>query len=137
MIRIRIETKLPTEMRYDTAGDYYQKNDRLHLEIARQEEEDYEFLIAIHELIEWYLAKKAGIKEFDITAHDVQFEKNRKAGVHGPHDEPGDAYNAPYRRQHRFAENIERLIAQELGVDWDSYNSRIITESNYNGGVEG
>ena len=35
---------------------------------------------------------------------------------------PGDNINAPYRREHFFATNIERLFAGELNVDWFEYD---------------
>ena len=84
--------------------------------------EDYEFLVAVHELIEQYLCKKRNIKEPDISAFDIEFEKNRQPGNE---DEPGDDPSAPYRKEHFFATSIERLIAAELGVDWQEYDKKI------------
>ena len=34
----------------------------------------------------------------------------------------GDNVNAPYRKEHFFATNLERLFASELGVDWFEYD---------------
>jgi hypothetical protein len=39
--------------------------------------------------------------------------------------EPGDDPRAPYHKQHVFAENIERLLAAELGVDWSAYDKEV------------
>jgi hypothetical protein len=36
--------------------------------------------------------------------------------------EPGDHEHAPYRREHFFATNLERLLSAELGVDWFEYD---------------
>ena len=37
-------------------------------------------------------------------------------------DEPGDTLQAPYHKEHMFAEKIERSVADELGVDWKEYS---------------
>ena len=80
---------------------------------------DYEFLGGIHEQIEAYLCKKAGIKDIDVTNFDIEFEKNREDGNT---DEPGNNGNAPYHVQHVFATSIEKEVARALGVDWSEYN---------------
>jgi hypothetical protein len=96
--------------------------ERLEVRVSDMGNEDYEFLIAIHELIEEHLTRKRGISEAAITAFDVAFEAARTADST---DEPGDSPNAPYRNEHIFATSIERLIAAELGVDWLSYSNKI------------
>jgi hypothetical protein len=40
-------------------------------------------------------------------------------------EKPGDDPRAPYHKQHVFAENIERLLAAELGVDWSAYDKEV------------
>jgi hypothetical protein len=35
--------------------------------------------------------------------------------------EPGDDPRAPYYREHQFASGMERLMAAELGIDWQQY----------------
>ena len=35
---------------------------------------------------------------------------------------PGDHPKAPYRAEHFFATNLERLFSSELGVDWFEYD---------------
>ena len=87
---------------------------------------DREFLIAVHEMLEQYICKKRGIKIEDINAFDINFEEERKKGLHTPEDEPGDDKNAPYRREHFFATNIERQLAAELGVDWADYEKECV-----------
>ena len=115
-------------LRYDTCGDYFVNDDGLtELNIKSQTNQDYEFLITIHELIEEYLTRKRNIKEEDIMIFDLMFEQERRNGLHSEDDEPGYDIRSPYRREHIFSENIERLIAQELGVDWVQYNNEIIS----------
>lgn len=105
-------------------GDYYLDtdfHDIMRFKVSEMNA-DYEFLVLMHEMVEWYLTQKRGITEHDITAFDIEFERER---AQGNVDEPGDHPEAPYRREHRFAENIERLIAAELGVDWAIYNKTV------------
>lgn len=112
------------EQRYPTIGDYFPDRSipGWQFNVSRLSSPDHEFLVAIHELIEWYLTQKRGIKERDITRFDKEYEKNRKIG---DVSEPGDSSKAPYHREHVFATKIERLIAKELGVDWKEYEDDI------------
>jgi len=48
----------------------------------------------------------------------MAYERNRREGDLG---EPGDDPRAPYYREHQFASGMERLMAAELGVDWQQY----------------
>lgn len=109
-------------MRYNTCGDYYAINKYItKIDIKRQLNEDYEFLIMIHELIEEHLTRKRGIKEEEIMKFDMEWE-NRIDKV----DEPGNQDDCIYKKEHRFAENIERLICQELKIDWFEYEKNLI-----------
>ena len=74
------------------------------------------WLIAMHELIEQRLAEQRGIPEPVIDAFDKMiYEQGGQA------DEAGNEPNSPYKKEHRFAENIERLLAHELGINWFEY----------------
>ncbi len=124
----RINVKKRKEMRYPTAGDYYEnKYGDMIVEICKQSNPDYEFCIMIHELIEEYITRKRGIKEQEIMDFDLQFEAEREEGLHSDTAEPGIDFRAPYRKEHIFAENIERLIAAELNIDWELYGREIIS----------
>lgn len=48
----------------------------------------------------------------------------------GDESEPGDDPNTPYCAHHQFTNRIERQLADELRVDWDEYERRIILVSN-------
>ena len=112
---------------YETCGNYTLKKDITtgekfwNIEVSKTNA-DMEFLILIHEIVELYLTQRSGIREKDITKFDIEFEKNRKPGNT---DEPGDDKNAPYRKEHKFATKIERMVAKELGVDWGEYEDTI------------
>lgn len=116
-MNVEIKTIPHKEQRYDTCGDYW-KDGKINRFRVSKMNDDYEFLVVIHELIEAHLAKKRGIKWKDIDNFDKKFEAARKPDNV---DEPGNDAAAPYKKEHRFAENIERQVALELGVDWFEY----------------
>lgn len=121
------------KMRYPTAGDYFFKDGVIEVEVFDQKNEDHNFLIAIHELVEEYLTRKRGISETLITAFDIEFEK-RRLREFDPEDvsEPGDDPAAPYYREHRFAMIMEQMMAHELGVDWNDYDKNIKVSNDFN-----
>ena len=126
-MHIYIDTIAHEEQRYPTVGDYWfpwreQKDTCIEVRVSRMGNEDYEFLVAIHEQIEAYLTKKRGITETLITNFDVEFEKNRPKGNT---NEPGNDPDAPYHKEHVFATKLERMLAEELGVDWDKYDAAV------------
>jgi len=124
MLNIIVKTVPDTSQRYDTVGDYYvDENGKRVFSISSMEDWRYEFLILIHELVESTLCKDRGVSGEEIDAFDFAFEKNRN-----PEDktsEPGDDPAAPYFREHQFASKIERMVADELGVDWDEYGRAV------------
>lgn len=137
---IEVRTIPFAAMRYPTIGDYFRQriidelysgaveaHERLFVRIANLGNEDYEFLVAIHELIEEHLARKHGITEQQITDFDLQFEEWRAQGLVRLCVEPGHDLRCPYRAEHQFAEHIERLVAKELGVDWEAYEKAVMS----------
>ena len=111
--------------RYPTVGDYFRSKDnpkKQNFRISDMGNKDYEMLVLIHELIEAHLCEKRKISWDKIDDFDKEFERNRKEGNV---DEPGNDKNAPYYHEHRFAENIERQLAHELGVDWFAYDKQV------------
>lgn len=97
--------------RYCTVGDYYFKGKELQVRVSKMNE-DYEFLVLVHELIEWFLIKKKDIPikkidQWDMNCDDV---------------EPGNNPKAPYYEEHKFATSIEKKLAKKIGVNWDEYS---------------
>src|SRR5215471_14361238 len=121
MLEIHIKTISQDEQRYNTTGDYWQDGTVTQFRVTRQKSTDYEFLVALHELVEWYLTQKRGIRIEDIDAFDMRFEADRERGFHDDWEQPGDNRQAPYAREHRFATIIEQLMCNELGIDWHDY----------------
>lgn len=111
------------EQPYPTVGDWrFDDDDCLKIRVSDMGNWKYEFLVALHELVEVTLCKDRGITEREVDEFDKAFEAKRKQG---DDSEPGDAPDAPYRLEHFTATNIERLMAVELGVDWAEYEKAV------------
>ena len=108
--------------RYDTTGDFFTHKGIEHFRVSRMANERMEHLVLIHELVERVLCYHRGISNQDIDRFDLWFESVR---AEDSKTEPGDDPRAPYRREHRFATKIERLLAKELGVSWREYGKAI------------
>ena len=117
MEKIIINTIPHKDQAYDTVGNYSPaKNGGILFEISDMNNPDFELLVAVHELIEWYLTKKRGIP---LKAID-DFDKS-----HLDADEPGNCKDAPYWKEHQEATGIERVLANILGVDWQEYDNSV------------
>ncbi|MDP2946123.1 MAG: hypothetical protein Q8N61_01560 [bacterium] len=107
-----------SKMRYPTIGDYYKTKDGWVIASADSKNSDYNFLILLHEFIELYLTQRRGISEPKIKKFDEWFEREKaKGNFKGKVIAAGRHLKAPYRREHIFAEKIEKLLAKELGID--------------------
>jgi hypothetical protein len=127
MLNVRIKTIPHDFQEYDTVGNYWRDADDcggavLEIRVSRMRDRRHEFLIALHELIEAFLCERRGIPFARITRFDIEYESNRGKGEPV---EPGASARAPYRREHQFAERVERIVARELGVDWQQYNRAV------------
>jgi hypothetical protein len=128
-LKINIKTIPHSHHRYKgTVGDYFaDKKGIEQVRVSKMSNWRYEYLVAIHELIEDFLCQHRGIKESDITRFDKQFEREREKGLHSPEAECGDSMDAPYFIEHQFATKIEKMLAEQLGVSWEKYSNEIIT----------
>ncbi len=123
-MKIHIRTIDHKDQRYPTCGDWWKDKDTSvnEIRVSKLSDKRYEFLIALHEMIEQELCQTRGVDEQDITDFDTEFEVARQAGNNS---EPGDSPLAPYNREHFFATTIERLMATELDVDWETYEKEV------------
>ena len=103
-------------MRYQTVGDWIMSKGPIHVSVARFADRRYEFLVALHELIEARLCQEHGITQATVDDWDMH---------HQDASEPGEVPGAPYFLEHVFATRIELLVARELGVDWHQYEAAI------------
>ena len=122
-MKILIETIPHKDQPYSTCGDWRRRPDGvLVIRVSEEIGDKFALLVAIHELIEVSLCEERGITCEQVDNFDKAFELHRPPGNH---DEPGDDLAAPYRKEHFFATNIERLFAAELNVDWKAYADAI------------
>lgn len=125
-MNFQIQTIPHKSQRYPTVGDYWTDEAGVQqVRVSEMGSKKYEFLVAVHELIEAFLTQDCGIHEEDISRFDQAFEKEREAGIWSLDDEPGNDPRAPYRKEHVLAEIVERLLASELNVDWQEYERTI------------
>jgi hypothetical protein len=120
-LNINIRGIAHRKQRYPTCGDWFGKKHLVVL-VSKMANPDYMFLVALHEVVEAWLCIRRGIKERDVTRFDMEYEAMRDDG---DVSEPGNSKAAPYYEEHRFASRIEKLMARELGVDWDDYEETI------------
>jgi len=105
----------------DTVGDWYERDGVLNIKVSKLSCDDYEFLVAVHELVERFLCNHAGISEEQVDKFDKNWEEHE--GI----EEAGDDSKAPYHHQHIIAGVVERLVAEELGVNWNDYSDEVIS----------
>jgi hypothetical protein len=127
MLNVRIKTIPHHCQHYDTVGNYWRDTDGcgtglLEIRVSRMRDRRHEFLVALHELIEAFLCEWRRISFATITRFDIEYEGRRRKG---DFTEPGASARAPYRREHRFAERVERIVARELEVEWGRYNRAV------------
>jgi hypothetical protein len=112
------------DQRYETVGDWILHSDtgQFDILVSKMPIPDFVTLVQVHELIEAWLCFRRGITQEQVDAFDIEYERNRPEG---DESEPGDDPKAPYFREHQFATKIEKLFAEELGVDWAEYERAI------------
>lgn len=111
--------------RYPTLGDFFFKDGIRHFVITNTGDDVMDDLIFIHEFIEEVLTRNAGIPEEEILKHDLWVEEEIKKGNYPDDAEPGEHKKSPYKKQHLFAEKIEKMVAKKLGIDWEKYSNNL------------
>lgn len=129
-MKLTIESIPHNQQRYETCGDWQELQPPFVAEgdvgiaVTVSELGDWRMdaCVGIHEAVEALMCKYAGVIQEQVDAFDMEYEKNRKDG---DESEPGDSANAPYYKQHQIATGIERILAAELGIDWNAYEQKI------------
>ena len=117
-MKVTIEVIPNEQQRYPTVGDWQWDGDDLTISVSQMGNWRYEMLVAVHELVECLLCRERGIRQEDVDEFDRRYESTRaKFNL----NEPGDEPFAPYYHEHQFATCIERLLANELGLNWQIY----------------
>jgi hypothetical protein len=122
-VNVKIVTIPHEEQRYPTVGDWVVNGDNLYISVSKMSDPRYELLVAVHELVEVLLCKERGIPQELVDKFDMEYEASRSEW--DTTSEPGDAAGAPYKKEHFFATTVERLLAAELGVDWEKYEAEV------------
>lgn len=127
--RINVSVIPHSEQRYPTVGDwiYNEPTGYLDIRVSQMSDPRYCFLVARHELDEAMLCIDRGITEKEVTAFDLWYEKRREMGDTECQGECGNHPNAPYRAEHFFATTAERMMAAELGIDWEKYDAEVMS----------
>jgi hypothetical protein len=104
------------EVRANNVGDWRVLPGGIHVKMASVLSDDEALLVFLHELVEARLCQKAGVTDEQVTEWDE---------AHLDAEEPGEVGGAPYRVQHSRAIEIEKHLAEILGVDWVAYEARL------------
>ncbi len=108
-------------------GDYwYDREGVLQVRVVDMQNEFYEKMVVIHELIEESLTKKRGLSEPDIQAFDEYYEQRRAMGLVPEDSEPGFDENAPYVREHTLATSVEMQMCAMAGISWSEYDHYVM-----------
>jgi hypothetical protein len=119
-MNILIRTIDHKKQRYPTVGDweFIEPGPHLVIRVSDLGDPKLNTLIAIHELVEAILCKFNGpeittqiVDEFDLSHPELE--------------EPGESLNCPYMTQHLVASDVEKMIADRLKVDWNSYCEKV------------
>lgn len=98
-------------------GDYGETEHNIWFRItAFPEKPMYSVAILLHEIHEFYRCKQDGVNVEDIDAFDL---------AHPELDDPGFSPDAPYNRQHREADVLERACLAMAGESWTEYETAI------------
>jgi hypothetical protein len=115
-MRIEIQTIAHEAQRYDTAGDWWiDEAGTWQIRVSSMRSFAFEFLVALHELIEMALCWHRNILDDEVTEFDTHWKPFPGC------TEPGDDMAAPYYHEHQYASGVERLTASELNVNWVEY----------------
>jgi len=131
-MKIIIETVPKSALRYSTVGDWFynDKEKCWYIQVAEfaekkgeyfSYEEHFEYLIAIHELVEMFLCQSEMIDQKTVDKFDMETGKNSP--------EPGDESDSPYYEQHQIASAIETLLVEATGITIGSYHVAVDEKS--------
>jgi len=81
------------------------------IEVCELEDVRYEFLVIVHELIEWFLSQLKEVERGGIEANSG-----------------GSNVKVNHYWEHVFATLVERMVALQLDVDWKEYCEKLKRE---------
>lgn len=103
---------------YDTVGNWQIGTEGSVLVLVSDlRDEIYQQAVALHELVEAWLCKAAGVTQEAVDAFDMGPGKDL--------EEPGFDLRSPYHRQHCWADTAERLFIAAAGESWTEYDRTV------------
>jgi hypothetical protein len=118
-MRFILETVDKKDIRNEDVGDWIPTAYGGYIKGVDLGDADMNFVLLVHELVEFYLCMKNGVTDEQVTAFDASFLASGKPG------EAGNDPDAPYAPFHDFATVVEHLIANKLGIPWETYDQLI------------
>lgn len=119
---IYVEAIPHKNQRYETCGDWQQLPGGLHVSVSDTGNKMSNLLVALHEVVEAVLCEANGVPESAVDEFDMAYEVARTGSSL---EEPGDCPLAPYHKQHKVADIVERLVAFQAGVNWNDHCNRV------------
>lgn len=121
-MRAKLQAVSAKLIRNKQCGDWhFGKRDSILAFSAKMDDPRSEVAVGIHEFIEAWLCRDAGITDEQVTQFDLTFELERSEGLHSEDEENGDDPRAPYREQHQAATKVEKVVCEVLGLSWDDH----------------
>ena len=117
--KIKIRTINPASHRYLTCGDwqYDKEDDVLTISVSKMPDWRSELAVAIHEAMEAVKCLADDITTEDVDEFDFAHQHDE--------GESGDNPEAPYHKQHKMAETVEREVAKQLDLDWETHDKTV------------
>ncbi len=117
----------PANHRYPTPGDWlYDAEDHvLEVRVSKMGDWRSELAVAIHEAVESVMCLEKDVTEAEVTAFDMQFEKERADEKHRETDEAGDDDRAPYHDQHIAATFVEKEVCAQTKIPWTEHDKNV------------
>lgn len=101
---ITLKSVDPVSMRYVTTGDWeWLPNGELKCSVAEYGNPDGEFLVNLHEMVEAWLCRKAGIREDEVSAFHISNPE------------------APHHKQNQTATDVEKIVCEAMSIDWEAH----------------
>lgn len=117
--RIVIET-IPKDPKFTSMWEWMANGD-LSIKVSESNAK-YEFLSALHSLVEGMLCNMKGINTSDVDEFNTKFELMRSEfPLLVGEAESGDNDAAPHHHEHQMASRIEHWLSDSTGVDWEEY----------------
>lgn len=121
-MKVTIETIPYLKQRYNTCGDWqFDDHGDLTIRVSHMKNTGWKgsMAVAVHELIEALLCRSNGVTTKMVDDFDLKFDVTQE-------HEPGDDPKCPCKKEHCIATGVERILINELGLDWFPYENELI-----------